>query len=131
MGLFPSKLIGSICQDCAAQIQGAKNALAYFTKADEKAIATEANYMEGLLKKLSFPTSQIEKSALFYDSVECKNFLKEASITTEALFESCYDISPIHATRIEKLFKGIVLFFEIKMRGYIQSQKALLLEVEE
>lgn len=105
--------------------------MGYFEKADEKSIATEANYMEGLLKKLAFPTSQIEKSLLFYDNVESKNFLKEACLTTEALFESCFDILPLHATRIEKLFKGIVLFFEIKIRGYIQSQKALLLEIEE
>jgi len=98
---------------------------------DEKAVAIEANYMEGLLKKLRFAPSNLEKSALFSDRVESMNFLKEASKTSEALFESCFDVVPLHATRIEKLFKSLVLFFEIKIRSYIHSQRALLLEVEE
>ncbi len=87
--------------------------------------------MEGLLKKLSFAPSNLDKSILFSDRVESMNFLKEVGRTSEVLFESCFDIVPLHSTRIEKLFKGLVLFFEIRIRSYIHSQRALLLEVEE
>ena len=119
--------LGDECQECLLKLEGITFGLQHFQEIDEKAISLEAYNMEALLSKLI----KTSKTKDHFDHLLLKNSLKEACKNVEVFLESCFDIAPIHVMKLEKLFKIIIFFFELKIRRDIQSQKELLNEIEE
>ena len=105
-----------------------KAALQNFVELDQKAINLDASHTENLLKLLTKDTVNGDHQ---YNEDEIKNCLKKACRGIEVFLESCFDVAPSHAQKIEKLFKGLLFFFELKVRAYVQAQNNFLKEIEE
>lgn len=107
-----------------------KAALQNFVELDQKAINLDAhhNHTENMLKLLTKDTMNTDHQ---YNEEEIKSCLKKACKGIEVFLESCFDVAPTHAQKIEKLFKGLLFFFELKVRAYVQTQNNFLKEIEE
>ena len=107
-----------------------KVALKAFTEIDNKAINLDAAYSEKLFEML-LKEKTASRDKQIHDENELKLNLMTACKGIETFLNSCFDIAPSHAIIIEKHFKSLIFFFEIRIRMYIQSQKSFLQEIEE
>lgn len=105
-----------------------KAALQNFLELDQKATKLDASHSEEMLKLLMKDAGKEEHQ---FSEEEVKSCLKKACRGIENAIDSCFDIAPSHAQKIEKLFKGLLFFFELKVRAYVQAQNNFLKEIEQ